>query len=64
MQELKYVLITVATIFTILVAGAQYNAYENRKAYYACLELSEKLAQQQKQPDGSIRIVSLPYCRN
>ena len=64
MQELKYVLITVATIFALLIGGAQYNAYENRKAYYACLELSEKLAQQQKQPDGGVRIVSLPYCRN
>lgn len=63
MQELKYVLVAVVAILIILVVGAQYSAYENRKAYYACLELSEKLAEQQKQPDGGVRIVSLPYCR-
>ena len=34
-------------MITILVASFQYNAYETRKAYYACLQLSEKLAQQQ-----------------
>lgn len=65
MCELKYVLIALVAMITILVASFQYNAYETRKAYYACLKLSEKLAeQQQKQPDGGIRIVSLPYCRN
>lgn len=63
MQELKYVLVAIVAIFIILAGGAQYNAYENRKAYYACLQLSEKLAEQQKQPDGGLRIVSLPYCR-
>lgn len=64
MQELKYVLVTVATIVALLVGGAQYTQYENRKAYYACLKLSERLAEQQKQPDGGVRLVSLPYCRN
>ena len=64
MCELKYVLIALVAMITILVASFQYNAYETRKAYYACLQLSEKLAEQQKQPDGGIRIVSLPYCRN
>lgn len=63
MQELKYVLVAIVAIIVILVAGAQYNANENRKAYYACLQLSEKLAEQQKQPDGGVRTVSLPYCR-
>lgn len=63
MQELKYILLTVVAIIFILVVGTQYSANENRKAYYACLELSEKLAEQQKQPDGGVRIVSLPYCR-
>lgn len=63
MQELKYVLVAIVAVIAILVVGAQYNANENRKAYYACLELSEKLAHQQKQPDGGIHIVSLPYCR-
>ena len=64
MKELKYVLVTVLVIVALLIGGAQYNAYENRKAYYACLQLSERLAEQQKQSDGSVRIVSLPYCRN
>ena len=64
MKELKYVLVTVLVIVALLIGGAQYNTYENRKAYYACLQLSERLAEQQKQYDGSVRIVSLPYCRN
>lgn len=64
MTELKYVLVAIVAMITILVASFQYNAYEVRKAYYACLQLSEKLAEQQKQPDGGVRIVSLPYCRN
>lgn len=64
MQELKYVLVAIVAIIIILVSSYQYTANENRKAYYACLQLSEKLAQQQKQPDGGVRIVSLPHCRN
>jgi len=54
--------ITLSVVF-IVVAVASYNRAEDRKAYYACLALSEKLAEQQKQPDGGIRIVSLPYCK-
>jgi uncharacterized protein involved in exopolysaccharide biosynthesis len=64
MQELKYILSALVIVVVILVSSLQYNANENRKAYHACLQLSEKLAQQQKQPDGGVRIVSLPYCRN
>ena len=63
MQELKYVLVAIVAVIIILVNSYQYTANENRKAYYACLQLIEKLAEQQKQPDGSIQIVSLPYCR-
>jgi len=54
--------ITLSVVF-IVVAVASYNRAEDRKAYYACLALSEKLAEQQKQPNGGIRIVSLPYCK-
>lgn len=54
--------ITLSVVF-IVVAVASYNRAEDRKAYYACLALSEKLAEQQKQPDGGVRIVSLPYCK-
>ena len=63
MQELKYVLVAIVAVIAILAGSAQYSANENRKAYYACLQLSEKLAEQQKQTDGGVRIVSLPYCR-
>jgi len=54
--------ITLSVVF-IVEAVASYNRAEDRKAYYACLALSEKLAEQQKQPNGGIRIVSLPYCK-
>lgn len=54
--------ITLSVVF-IVVAVASYNRAEDRKAYYACLALSEKLAEQQKQPNGGVRIVSLPYCK-
>ncbi len=54
--------ITLSVVF-IVVAVASYNRAEDPKAYYACLALSEKLAEQQKQPNGGIRIVSLPYCK-
>lgn len=54
--------ITLSVVF-IVVAVASYNRAEDRKAYYACLALSEKLAEQQKQPGGGVRIVSLPYCK-
>ena len=64
MQELKYVLVAIVAVIIILVSSFQYAANESRKAYYACLQLSERLAEQQKQPDGGVRIVSLPYCRN
>lgn len=62
MQELKYVLVLGLVVLGIL-SCIMYTNNENRKAYYACLQLSEKLAEQQKQPDGGVRIVSLPYCR-
>jgi cbb3-type cytochrome oxidase subunit 3 len=51
------------SVLLIVAAFATYNRAEDRKAYYACLALSEKLAEQQKQPNGGIRIVSLPYCK-
>ena len=60
------VIVTFATIFVIMLAMAfgfaAYQRAEDRKAYYACLQLSEKLAEQQKQLEGAIRIVSLPHC--
>lgn len=54
---------SLVVILVLALAFAFYAHTEQTKAYYACLALSEKLAQQQKQPDGGVRIVSLPYCR-
>ena len=63
MKELIAGLIAIVLIFVSLFAYNSYHRDEDRKAYYACLQLSEKLAEQQKQSDGGVRIVSLPYCR-
>lgn len=63
MRELKYVLVALTTIALAMLISVMYTGHQNRRAYYACLQLSEKLAEQQKQTDGSVRVVSLPYCR-
>jgi hypothetical protein len=55
--------IVLGLVVVCILSCILYTNNENRKAYYACLKLSEKLAEQQKQPDGGVRIVSLPYCR-
>jgi uncharacterized protein YxeA len=59
--------IAIALIVLSVIIGmglvSTFHRNEDRKAYYACLQLSEKLAEQQKQSDGGVRIVSLPYCR-
>lgn len=63
---MKEVYVIVAALILVLItifAFASYEYSENRKAYYTCLALSEKIAEQQKQPDGGVRIVSLPSCR-
>lgn len=63
MQYLDIRAIVLGLVALIILGCVMYTNNENRKAYYACLQLSEKLAEQQKQPDGGVRIVSLPYCR-
>ena len=60
---LEAVVALAVVTLAVLVGISHYNASENRKAYYACLHLSEKIAEEQKQPNGGVRIVSLPYCR-
>lgn len=63
-MKIEHVLITaLLSIVAMVFAFATYNRSEDRKAYYTCLAISEKLVEQQKQSDGSVRIVSLPYCR-
>lgn len=64
MRDISYVVIAVALFVGSMAGFSTYHKNEDRKAYYACLALSEKLAEQQKQSDGSVRIVSLPHCKN
>lgn len=62
---MKEAMIALLAIFAIVAFGFNtYHRNEDREAYYACLALSEKLAEQQKQSNGGVRIVSLPYCKN
>lgn len=51
-------------VMASILSWVTYQKDQDRKAYYACLQLSEKLIEQQKQPDKGVQIVSLPYCRN
>lgn len=63
MNPLATVWAIILGVVLVVSIFATYHRAEDRKAYYACLALTQKLAEQQKQPDGSVRIVSLPYCR-
>ncbi len=63
MKQVAIVWAIMLSVLLVVVAYATYHRAEDRKAYYACLALSEKLAEQQKQPNGGVRIVSLPYCK-
>jgi len=63
MKQVAIVWAIMLSVLLVVAAFATYHRAEDRKAYYACLALSEKLAEQQKQPDGGVRIVSLPYCK-
>ena len=63
MKQVAVVWAIMLSVLLVVVAFATYHRAEDRKAYYACLALSEKLAEQQKQPNGGVRIVSLPYCK-
>jgi len=63
MKQVAIIWAIMLSVLLVVAAFATYHRAEDRKAYYACLALSEKLAEQQKQPDGGVRIVSLPYCK-
>jgi hypothetical protein len=63
MKQVAIVWAIMLSVLLVVAAFATYHRAEDRKAYYACLALSEKLAEQQKQPNGGVRIVSLPYCK-
>ena len=61
-KELPYIIASILVVIFTIIANTAYTAHEKRKAYYACLQLAEKLAEQQKQSNGSVRIVALPFC--
>jgi hypothetical protein len=62
-KELPYIIASILVVIFTIIANTAYTAHEKRKAYYACLQVVEKVAQeQQKQSNGSVRIVALPFC--
>ena len=62
-KELPYILASIVVVLLTIVANTAYPTHEKRKAYYVCLQVVEKIAEQQKQDNnGGIRIVSLPIC--
>lgn len=63
MKEARAIWIIILSTAFIVLAFAFYQRAEDRKAYYACLQLSEKVLEQQKQ-DNRAYVTSLPYCRN
>jgi cytochrome c-type biogenesis protein CcmE len=62
MRELTTVAVAVVSIIAMLVGYNIYTHAENTKAYYTCLQVVEKVAQQQNNSDSGIRIVSMPTC--
>lgn len=62
MRELTTVAVAVVSIIAMLVGYNLYTHAENTKAYYTCLQVVEKVAQQQNNSDSGIRIVSMPTC--
>jgi len=62
MKELVKALIIAAFVTLIVISSSLYVSYENRQAYYKCLEVTEKVANMDNPSEG-VRIVSLPYCR-
>ncbi len=63
MDQFKFTLVAVVLMVMMLLGLLLHTSAETRKAYYACLQLVEKVIQEQNNSDGSTRIVSLPYCR-
>jgi hypothetical protein len=63
MREYIAVAATFLLIIAMLLGYLLYTHNEQRKAYYACLEIVEKLSKEQNKSDSGVRIVSLPHCR-
>lgn len=61
MREVVLAITGVILVVTIIVTASLYNGREKRKAYYACLELSHKISQEQA-ASKDIRFITLPSC--
>jgi hypothetical protein len=61
-KELQYIFATILLVVVIFASTTMYTNHEKRKAYYACLQVVEKVVQEQNKLNGGIRIVSLPFC--
>ena len=61
---IRGLLIVIAVLIGTCIITITYTNDENRKAYYKCLEIVERVANQKNKGDDSVRIVSLPTCYN
>lgn len=59
---IQYFLISIVVSVSLLILSNSYANYENRKAYFKCLELVERISIQKNNNDTTVRIVSLPTC--
>lgn len=63
MREVLLAISGAILVVTIIVSASLYNSHEKRKAYYACLELSRKISQEQV-GNKDVHFVTLPSCNN
>lgn len=61
MRELITLAVAGVSIIAMLIGYNLYTHAQNTKAYYTCLQIVEKVAQQNNS-DSGIRIVSMPTC--
>jgi len=61
MDQFKFTLIAVVLSVFCTLGMLLYMSNETKKAYYACLKVIEKVAEEENKNSGT-RIVSLPQC--
>jgi len=61
MDQFKFTLAAVVLGVMCSLGTLLYLGHETRKAYYACLQVVEKVAKEENKNSGT-RIVSLPQC--
>lgn len=59
---IRGVLLAIAVLIGTAVITNTYTNNENRKAYYKCLEVVERVSIQKNKNETSVGIVSLPTC--